>query len=82
MKLTHKIALDPTFKQAEYFAQSAGTARFTWNWALECWNSQYNSGKKPSAFALKKQFNASKYENYPWLRNIHRDAHLVYSYSS
>ena len=75
MILSHKIALDPTFKQAKYFAQAAGTARFTWNWALEHWNLQYNSGEKPSAFSLKKQFNATKYESYPWLRNIHRDAH-------
>jgi putative transposase len=68
MKLAHKIALDPTFRQVKYLAQAAGTSRFTYNWALEHWNSQYNSDKKPSASALKKQFNAIKYEIYPWFR--------------
>lgn len=32
-------------------------------------------GKKPNALALKKEFNAVKYALYPWLKDIHRDAH-------
>ena len=30
----HRIRLNPTEAQASYFAQCAGIARFTWNWAL------------------------------------------------
>ena len=83
MQLTHKIALFPTPEQADYFVRACGTARRVWNWALAEWKRQYAAGQKPSAMALKKQFNAIKYtdpqwldENgQPWLKTIHRDAH-------
>ena len=75
MTLTHRIQLDPTVKQRQYFAQAAGTARFVWNHALAAWNAQYEAGGKPKASVLKVQFNASKYERYPWMTGIHRDAH-------
>ena len=32
MILAHRIELDPTVKQREYFARAAGCARFVWNW--------------------------------------------------
>ncbi len=75
MQLTHKIALLPTPEQADYFKRACGTARFVWNWALDEWNKQYAEGKRPHAMALKKQFNAIKYRQFPWLKDIHRDAH-------
>ncbi|MEE4462843.1 transposase, partial [Azotobacter chroococcum] len=75
MHLTHKITLRPTPEQADYFARACGTARKVWNWALDEWSRQYAGGGKPNAMALKRQFNAIKYELYPWLRDIHRDAH-------
>jgi putative transposase len=75
MHLTHKIALCPTPEQADYFRRACGTARFVWNWALAEWNKLYKAGHKPSAMALKKQFNAIKYITYPWIQEIHRDAH-------
>jgi putative transposase len=83
MLLAHRIRLDPTFVQRDYFARAAGTARRVWNWALAEWQRQAALGQKPNAMALKKHFNAIKYaspdwldENgQPWLRAIHRDAH-------
>lgn len=75
MQITHKIQLDPTFKQDKYFYQACGTSRFVYNWALEHWKKQYESGKKPKANDLKKQFNKIKYIQFSWLKNIHRDAH-------
>src|SRR3972149_4378073 len=75
MILAHKIQLDPTVKQAIYFSRSCGTARFVWNWALAEWNKQYGEGKKPNANMLKKHFNQAKYIDYPWMKEIHRDAH-------
>ncbi len=39
--LTHRIELDPTEKQKEYFRQACGTARFVWNWALAEWDYRY-----------------------------------------
>lgn len=75
MHLTHRIALKPTLAQADYFKKACGAARFVWNWALAESNRQYAAGERPNAMALKKQFNAIKYQQFPWLRAIHRDAH-------
>ena len=75
MILTHKIALDLTDEQEAYCRRASGTARFTYNWALAEWKQQYHNGDKPTAAQLKTQWNAIKYERYPWLTAIHRDAH-------
>lgn len=75
MQLTHKIMLKSTPEQAAYFKKAAGTCRFVWNWALAKWREQYAAGKKPNAMALKKQFNAVKYQEFPWLKEMHRDSH-------
>jgi putative transposase len=68
--LAHKICLDPNHEQEQYFKQACGIARFTWNWALEEWKRQYENGLKPTAFALKKQFNAIKPVDFPWMYNV------------
>ena len=83
MLLAHRIRIDPTAAQRDYFARAAGTARRVWNWALAEWNRQAASGQRPDAMALKKAFNRIKYsdpdwldsDGNPWLRAIHRDAH-------
>lgn len=68
--LAHKIRLTPTPEQATYFRKAAGTARFTYNWALTEWQRQYQAGEKPSMFALKKQFNAMKRQAFPWITEV------------
>lgn len=75
MILAHKIELDATRKQKRYFASAVGCARFVWNWALAEWNRQYQAGEKPSGMKLKREFNAIKYEQFPWMADVHRDAH-------
>jgi len=67
MILAHKIALDPTMKQAQVMARACGVARFTWNWALAEWTRQYKAGEKPSALKLKKKWNTLKGESFPWV---------------
>lgn len=80
MILTHKIALDLNNKQATYCSQAAGTARFAYNWALANWNAQYqtwqqdNSQPKPSEAALRRQLNAIKREQFPWMLKITKNA--------
>ena len=76
MKTTrsHRIALQPTADQEQQFERAAGVARFTWNWALAEWNRQYAAGEKPTAAKLKKQFNAIKGEQFPWVYESPRDA--------
>ena len=68
--LTHKVRLDPTHKQEEYFNKACGVARFTWNWALAEWDKQYRSGNKPTGLGLKKSFNAIKAAKYPWMYEV------------
>jgi putative transposase len=83
MLLAHRIRLEASPAQRDYFARAAGTARRVWNWALAEWLRQLAAGQKPNAMALKKQFNTIKYtdpdwldvDGTPWLRTIHRDAH-------
>ena len=70
----HKIRLHPTPEQAIYFAKAAGTSRFVWNWALAEWNRQYEAGEKPTAFKLKKQFNAIRREQFPWTWEVTKNA--------
>jgi putative transposase len=83
MLLAHRIRLEPTMAQRDYFARACGTARRVWNWALNEWNRQHQAGGQPNANALKRQFNAIKYtapqwldvDGQPWLKTMHRDSH-------
>ena len=80
MIISHKIRLAPNNKQATYFAKAAGTARFTYNWALAEWQTQYAAWKddndlpKPSQFSLRKQLNAIKREQFPWMLEVTKNA--------
>lgn len=70
----HKIALDPTKAQAGYFVRACGTARFAWNWALGEWRSQYRAGGRPSEAGLRKQLNAIKRQEFPWMLEVSKTA--------
>jgi putative transposase len=73
MILAHKIRLNPTTEQATYFGKAAGTARFVYNWGLARWIELYEAGEKPTAFRLKKEFNALKREQFPWVTEVAKD---------
>ena len=74
VQLVHKIALDSTNKQRTLLAKSAGTARFAYNWALNAWKRQYRNGEKPSEAALRRQLNAIKGTDYPWMFEVPKAA--------
>jgi putative transposase len=80
MLIAHKIALDPTNAQRTYFARASGVARFAYNWALAEWRRQYeewkadNSLPKPSQAALRRQLNAIKREQFPWMLEVTKNA--------
>ena len=76
VRRAHKIALEPTGPQRQQFVRAAGCARFAWNWALAEWKRQFKAGGKPTANALKRQFNAVKGEQFPWLYESPKDANL------
>ncbi len=80
MLMAHKIALDLNNAQATYMARAAGTARFAYNWALAQWRRQYEAWKldntqpKPSQMALRRQLNAIKREQFPWMLEVTKNA--------
>ncbi|WP_130651539.1 RNA-guided endonuclease InsQ/TnpB family protein [Candidatus Williamhamiltonella defendens] len=76
MLIAHKIALDLNNVQATYMARASGTARFAYNWALSEWSRQYEAWKadnsliKPSQMSLRRQLNALKREQFPWMLEV------------
>lgn len=80
MLVAHKIRLDPNNVQATHLARAAGTARFAYNWALSEWTRQYEACKadpslgKPSDPALRRQLNAIKREQFPWMLEVTKNA--------
>jgi putative transposase len=59
--------LYPNKQALSYFAQAAGTARFSWNWALAKWQELYKQGIKGlSGYTLDKEFNRIKKDEFPW----------------
>lgn len=70
ISIAHRIELKPNNKQNTYFRKAFGCARLAWNWGLAEWQRQYKEGGKPSAFSLKKQFNAIKGEQYPFVYDV------------
>lgn len=74
MHLSHKIKLKPNNAQRTYFQKASGCSRLAYNWGLEQWSAQYKAGEKPSAFELKKQFNAVKKEKFPFVYEVTKTA--------
>ena len=84
MKTAHKIRINPTPDQTEYLKRACGTRRFIYNWGREQWEKQYQAYKEeqetvpeqerklkpPHALALKKQFNESREQEYPWTYDV------------
>jgi putative transposase len=74
--LAHKIRLNPTPEQEDYLRRAAGTRRFVYNWGLAEWKKQYQEykegkrEKKPTANALKKQFQAIRAKEFPWTFDV------------
>ena len=80
MLVAHRIRLDPNNVQATYRSRAAGVARFAYNWALAEWGKQYEACKadpslpKPSEAALRRQLNAIKREQFPWMLEVTKNA--------
>jgi putative transposase len=80
MLISHKIALDPNHRQMTYFARACGVARFAYNWALAEWKRQYEDWKadsnkpKPSQASLRRQLNAVKRDQFPWMLEVTKNA--------
>ena len=82
MILAHKVALDPHDGQKTYFRKAAGTARLAYNWGLDQWQQQYHAGQADPTLsnlsdpALRRQVNAIKAEQFPWMLAVTKNATL------
>jgi putative transposase len=64
----HKIRLNPTPEQEQYFRQAAGNARFAWNWAVAAVRQAHSERLKlPLVGDLKKEFNRVKRAQFPFV---------------
>jgi putative transposase len=64
----HKIRLNPTPEQEQYFRQAAGNARFAWNWAVARLRQARNAGENlPLVGDLKAAFNRIKRDQFPFV---------------
>jgi putative transposase len=70
----HKIKLQPTPTQEEYFRRACGVARFAFNWALAEWKREYEAGGKPNEAALRKKLNSIKAAQFPWMSEVTKNA--------
>lgn len=67
---SHVIQLKPNNEQAAYFEKACGCQRFVYNWGLATWKTEHEAGNKPTGRGLKKQFNAIKHTEYPWIAEV------------
>ena len=75
----HKIRLNSSPEQELYFRKAAGTARFVYNWGLAEWlrHKADHPGEAHGVMAIKKDFNALKGEQYPWVYDVAKDVAKV-----
>ncbi len=71
----HKIRLNPTSEQEQYFWQAAGIARHAWNWGLSEYNKRLAETGKFSKIigkgdTLRAEFAARKNELWPWVGDV------------
>jgi putative transposase len=72
----HRIRLHPTPEQEDYLRRACGTRRYVYNWGLAAWQRHYHlyktqqSSDRPTANALKKQFNAIREVDFPWTYDV------------
>ena len=78
IQLAHRIELRPNNKQKTYFMKACGVARKAWNWGLANWMSYYQFNcalpkedrDKINGMMLKKEFNAIKKEQFPYMYEV------------
>ena len=72
---THKITLDPTFKQRRWFSQQCGYVRFAYNQALSDFKAGLDQDNFQSWRTLNNNFNQKK-KDYDWTNSQDQRAAL------
>jgi putative transposase len=70
----HRIRLNPTPEQEVYFRKACGIARFTFNFGLAAVKQAIERREPYSVYVLKKQFNARKRTEFPWVYEVGKSA--------
>ena len=71
---SHKIKLAPTPEQVTQLQQAADVALFVYNWGLAQWQARNKAGHHLPVIALKKEFNAIKRTQFPWVMTVTKTA--------
>lgn len=66
----HKIRLNPTPEQAQYFLRAAGVARFAWNWALAEYKRLKADRQKADWNQMKKDFRVRSHAEFSFVREV------------
>ena len=74
LTISHKIELVPNNKTKTHFKKAFGCSRLAYNWGLAKWQEYYKQGVKKSHLELKKEFNAIKKEQYPFVYEVSKYA--------
>ncbi|EIE9550196.1 transposase [Campylobacter coli] len=74
ISISHKIELKPNNKAKTHFKKAFGCARLAYNWGLAKWQEYYKQGIKVTHLDLKKEFNAIKKEQFPFVYEVSKYA--------
>lgn len=74
ISISHKIELMPNNKAQTHFQKAFGCARVTYNWGLDKWEEYYKLGIEKSYLDLKKEFNAIKKTQFPFVYEVSKYA--------
>ncbi|MBK3487702.1 transposase, partial [Campylobacter fetus subsp. venerealis] len=74
ISISHKIELKPNNKAITHFKKAFGCSRLAYNWGLAKWQEYYKQGVKKSYLDLKKEFNAIKKEQFPFVYDVSKYA--------
>ena len=72
--ITHKIELIPNNQAQTHFQKAFGCARLAYNWGLDRWEYYYKQGIEKSYLDLKKEFNAIKKTQFPFVYEVSKYA--------
>jgi len=74
ISIAHKIELIPNNKAKTHFRKAFGCVRLSYNWGLDRWEYYYKQGIEKSYFDLKKEFNAIKKTQFPFVYEVSKYA--------
>ena len=74
ISISHKIELKPNNKAKIHFKKAFGCSRLAYNWGLAKWKEYYEKGIKKSHLELKKEFNAIKKDEFPFVYEVSKYA--------